>query len=494
MKSPEDLSHQSSFVASDISDEVQDSSPGPMVLPKEIYDHADASGTDLMKPPVYRLYKQRFAGLVALVFLNIITAMSWPWFGPISNRAAADFHISLREVNWLGGIISCVYLPASLLVPVMVSKYGISRCCQIGAVSLILSAWIRYAGTIEGLSGGRAYVLLFIGQVFAAIAQPIYQVLGPKYSEMWFDLEGRTTATMIIAISNPIGSAIGQLISPLLGKTRRSILVLGIISTAVTPFVFLVANAPPTPPTYAGSRTSSSLLSLLLAMLGKVDKSSDAYMSPRSRLDFGLMTLIFGAFIAAADAFAILTNEIFEPAGYDAVTSGLLGACLLLTGIAAAIITGPLFDRVLTHHLAITIKVLCPIVAGAWLSLVWAVKPNDKGGLFAVMTVLGVTSITLLPVGLELGAEVTRNADGSSAILWFTGNLFGITSILVQQALRAGRQASPPRNMRNALIFNGVFVSTAAVASFLLRGRQERKQLDEQMLRESEKYKAHAIA
>jgi len=35
------------------------------------------------------------------------------------------------------------------------------------------------------------------------------------------------------------------------------------------------------------------------------------------------------------------------------------------------------------------------------------------------MTILGVGSITLLPIGLELGCELTRNADGSSAILWF---------------------------------------------------------------------------
>ncbi|KAF8629891.1 hypothetical protein AX15_003247 [Amanita polypyramis BW_CC] len=494
MESSEYPPHQSSSGASSgassdglgKSDETQ-VPPSPTLLSKEILDNAAINAPNPVELPVYRLYKQRFAGLVALVFLNIITAMSWSWFGPISTQASADFRITLEEVNWLGNIVSCVYLPTSLLVPVVVSKYGISRCCQIGAAALILSAWIRYAGTVHTLTGDRAYALLIIGQVFAAIAQPIYQVLGPKYSEIWFDLKGRTTATTVIAISNPIGSAIGQLISPLVGNTRQSILVLGIMSTAVTPFVFFVANAPPTPPTYAGSKASGSLLSLLRAIVGKVDESSDAYMSPRSRLDFAITTLIFGVFVASANAFAILTNEIFEPAGYSEVISGLLGACLLLTGIVAAIITAPLFDRVLTHHLAITAKILAPPLAGAWLSLIWAVKPNDTGGLFAIMTTLGVTSITLLPVGLELGVELTKNADGSSAILWFMGNLIGIISVLVQQALRAGPNASPPNNMRNALIFNGVLVSSAAVTVFPLRGKQERKRLDEEMFRESER-------
>ena len=38
------------------------------------------------------------------------------------------------------------------------------------------------------------------GQLFGAIAQPIFQVLGPMYSETWFDLKGRTTATMILSV------------------------------------------------------------------------------------------------------------------------------------------------------------------------------------------------------------------------------------------------------------------------------------------------------
>jgi FLVCR family MFS transporter 7 len=46
------------------------------------------------------------------------------------------------------------------------------------------------------------------------------------------------------------------------------------------------------------------------------------------------------------------------------------------------------------------------------------VKPDNTGGLFAIMAIIGICSLIMLPVGLELGAEVTRNADGSAAILW----------------------------------------------------------------------------
>jgi MFS transporter, FLVCR family, MFS-domain-containing protein 7 len=116
-----------------------------------------------------------------------------------------------------------------------------------------------------------------------------------------------------------------------------------------------------------------------------------------------------------------------------------MGAALLLSGIVAAIATSPAFDRILTHHLGITVRILCPIVAIAWFSLIWAgrivllsfslesltyvmriaVRPHNAVALFVIVVVIGVGSISLLPVAIELGVELTRNPDGSSALLWF---------------------------------------------------------------------------
>ncbi len=56
-------------------------------------------------------------------------------------------------------------------------------------------------------------------QALSAISQPVYQILAPKYSERWFDLKGRTTATMIISIGrNPSH----KMESPQLTRARLS--------------------------------------------------------------------------------------------------------------------------------------------------------------------------------------------------------------------------------------------------------------------------------
>ncbi|KAF9484435.1 MFS general substrate transporter [Pholiota conissans] len=445
---------------------------------------AETDTTEASSSAVYRLYRRRFVGIIALVFLNIVAAMSWPWFGPISNNTAAEFNITLDQVNWLGNIVALVYLPTAILIPPVISRYGIRICCQIGAIALVLSSWIRYAGTAQSLSPSGAYSLLIIGQLFASIAQPIYQVIGPKYSETWFDLKGRTTATMIIAISNPFGGAVGQLISPLVGNTRQSILVLGILSTAVAPLALLIQRAPPTPPTYAGSKKSPSLLSLCRVMLG-YNVGTAAEMSKRERIDFGIVVALFSVLIAASNGFAILSAQILEPVGYSSDESGFMGACLLLSGMAAAIITAPLFDRVFTHHLAITSKCFVPFAAVGWFVLIWAVRPRNTAALFVIMAVIGIGSVPMLAVGMELACELTRNADGSSAIIWFSGNLATVALILIAGALRAGLNASPPLNMHKTLIFQGVMILVVCCSVFFLKGVQKRKAADEEKIQEA---------
>ncbi|KAG1732247.1 major facilitator superfamily domain-containing protein [Suillus paluster] len=431
--------------------------------------------------PLYRLYRRRFTGLFGFILLGLVTGMPWSWFGPISNDTSEDFDISLDQVNWLGNIICCVYIPVSLLVPLFCTRFGIRRCADVGVGMLLISGWVRYAGTITSLSSESAYALLFLGQFFSAISQPVFQVLGPKYSEMWFDLKGRTTATMIVAIANPVGSALGQLLSPLVGTPRQSVLVLAIMSTAVAPALFLIESEPPSPPTYAGSKAPQSLNSLLLAMVGKVRPSDPAYMAPRERMDFTINALIFGVLVGAANALSVLSAQYFEPEGYSDTISGLFGATLLFSGILASVIIAPLFDRVLTHHLGITLKILVPIAAGAWLSLIWVVKPNNTGTIFAIMVIIGICSIILLPVGLELGVEITRNADSSAAILWCSGNAFGIIFILAEGALRASSTASPPYNMHAAFVLHGVFVVVVGATMIFVRAKQVRREMDERM-------------
>jgi hypothetical protein len=45
-----------------------------------------------------------------------------------------------------------------------------------------------------------SYALLLVAQLVVGVVAPCFQVVGPRYAELWFDLNGRATTTMIIAI------------------------------------------------------------------------------------------------------------------------------------------------------------------------------------------------------------------------------------------------------------------------------------------------------
>ncbi|KAM5538876.1 hypothetical protein V8D89_007598 [Ganoderma adspersum] len=430
-------------------------------------------------PQEYRLYKRRWIGLVALVILNIVSGMTLVWFGPIANSVVVEFGFTLDQINWFGNIVNVVYLPSAFVMPYLYGRLGVRKASFIAGSLFLVSAWIRFAGTVHGLSVQGSYALIMIGQLLAAMSLPILQVVVPSYSERWFNLKSRTTATMIMSLANPVGNALGQLIPPLFKSTRDSILVMAIIFTAAAPIVFLVGEAPPTPPTFAATKKRPSLTSLAHAMAGKVPQGEYAYMTKRQRIDFVILCVLFGVLVGIINTFAILTAQQLEPYGYSDDTAGLMGAVLLLVGLVSGAISSPLLDRVFTNHLAFTGKLLLPAMGASWLAMIWEIKPNNEAVLFVLVAIIGATGLTLLPVVLELGVELTRNADGSSAVLWFSTNLCGLIFVLVEGALRAGPNANPPYNMHHAIIFQGVLGMAVVASVYLLEGKQTRRAQDE---------------
>jgi FLVCR family MFS transporter 7 len=98
-----------------------------------------------------------------------------------------------------------------------------------------------------------------------------------------------------------------------------------------------------------------------------------------------------------------------------------------------------------------------------------------------VSALVGILSFILLPVTLEMGCELTRSAETSSAVLWFSANVFTIIFVLVEDALRDNR---PPFAMRRALIFSGATVAVVSTLVIKFTGHQRRREIDAAKLAE----------
>ena len=110
-------------------------------------------------------------------------------------------------------------------------------------------------------------------------------------------------------------------------------------------------------------------------------------MTHTERLDFCILFFMFGALVAGTSSFSVFISQIFVrtlaallharratdtflPYGYSDVTAGLMRRIFLLSGLAA-ITTAPLFDRVLIHYLAKTVKAALPLLSIAWICLIF---------------------------------------------------------------------------------------------------------------------------
>ncbi|KAG8887586.1 hypothetical protein FRB98_009428 [Tulasnella sp. 332] len=438
-----------------------------------------------LEPPIeYKLYRGRFVGCVALCLLNVVGGMNWLWFSAIALETATEFNISATKVNWLSDCVNLIYLPVSFLIPWTARRIGLRNSCLLAASALIVGSWLRYAGTFKSISPSRGYVLLVLGQLVTGFSQPWFQVLAPAYSQAWFGLGGRTSATMIISLANPVGSALAQLLSSVFSTPKTSILVVGIISTAIAPCVLLIYDRPPTPPTHAGAQETPPVMVGVRSVLGlPMPGEVETAMTLRQRVDFWILTFGFGVIVGIISAFSILIAQIYAPYGYDANQSGLVGAALFIAGLVGAISTSPLFDRVFTYHLAWSLRLALPVVAATWIALIWV--SHGLGPSYGVLCISGFSSFMLLPVTLELACEVTGSAETSAAALWFSANAFTVVFVLVADPLSAGPDASPPGNMRNVLIMFAIFSTAVSVSMVGLQGSQVRRRLDEDRARDN---------
>jgi FLVCR family MFS transporter 7 len=176
---------------------------------------------------------------------------------------------------------------------------------------------------------------------------------------------------MIVAISDPLGTAVGQIIAPFLTDVRFGIRILAIITSVAFPLSFFVLAQPPKPPTYSGSLISPPLSQTFRAAFGRA-RPGEQFLTKTERLDFFILFFVFGVLIAGTSSFSVFIAQIFQPYGYSAIVSGLMGGIFLLSGLVAAILSAPIFDRVLVHHLARTVKVCLPVLGIVWIGLIFA--------------------------------------------------------------------------------------------------------------------------
>ncbi|KAH9810351.1 major facilitator superfamily domain-containing protein [Melampsora americana] len=426
----------------------------------------------------------------------------------------------MDESLYFRNIFGVTFVVVAWFVPLLVEKMSIRWVCMMAGSVMTIGAWLRFAATYttnaldtraEHMAG---YSLLLIGSLIISISQPLLIILGPAFSELYFSPKTRLTATMIIAISNPIGQAVASFLAPTLVPEKATmsdfnmlLLVVASATTVISLVSLGIGNGPPSPASaiselprhsaWSGFKvlkhkefnhqdhsqlnpfyqtqpripTSTSLncknASNLFDSFSIVENHNHEALTRRDRIDFFLLTWLFGT-LRPLPTYTILIEQIYSPYGFNSDQAGYFGIASIIPGLMSAGISSPILDRFLRRSKGLIIKVLGPLLGLTYFGLIWIPKSKNLGAIYVFNIGIGIFSFISLPVALELGADITHKAmtpDSSAAILYLVGNALSVIFLIVMDALRS------------ALIFQGVMTISASFCILALKAKQRRPDL-----------------
>ncbi|KAK9485692.1 major facilitator superfamily domain-containing protein [Lipomyces starkeyi] len=468
-----------SFLSWDLSKQTNIAEYGASRIPSSASGafEAPADGNMTEELPLYRSYRRRWYGLCALMLLNLIASWCWLTFAPISNSVAAFYHLSSESpVNWLATVILFGYGLGSVPCAFVLNRRGAKTSMLISAILLIIGNWIRVAGA--KCNGGKgSFGVLMLGQIIIGFGQP-FALNAPSYfSDMWFTSNSRISANALASLSNPLGGAIGQLVSPILvtkpNEFPDMILYVAIIGTVVCLPTLFVPGRPPLPPCPSSATPKFAF-----------NKSVKLLLYNRR---FVIVFILFSVLVGFFNSFSSLINQIMEPYGYTSDDAGIDGAVMILAGLVFSAIISPILDR--THSFLLAIRVQIPVISVCYICLIFTqTKSRQLAGPYVISGVLGAASFSLLPVALEWVQEQVFpvSPELTSSTLWVGGNFCGGIFIIIMDALKAPpNEGDPPGNMTRALIFQAVVAAAVIPLPFILGNREQtrnrRVELDAEM-------------
>lgn len=401
----------------------------------------------------YKVYPYRWVVLAVFMLINLTIQIEWICFAPITGPAASYYGVSTLQIGFFAMSFMVVYIPLSIPISWMIDSMGYRKAVGIGAGLMGVFSLLR--GFL-----GTDYTWVLVSTLGVALAQPFLMNAISTVAGRWFPIQERATAAGLPMVANFVGTAIGQVVTPLLitgssgeilvGQIPGMLMIYGVVNAAAAVlFLLLTRDAPPTPPCPPELEGRALMLDGLKSML----KLKDVW----------LLLALFLIGMGIFNGVSTWIEGIIAPRGFDVTQVGEFGAFLLFGGIVGAIVIPALSDRFRRRKLFLLVSIVCTL---PWLV---GVTFATSYWLMAVsMFLLGFFLVSLAPIGYQYAAEITYPApEGTSNGLL---NLAGQASVVFVYAMEALKGADGTFTL-SLLILVGLMV----VGSFLVTALTESK-------------------
>lgn len=475
------------------------SSSGNSIISEDT-ESASGSGT----PPSlsesdnsYRLYGSRWLLLIAVTLLNLANYSHWVAFASVAKQGAEYYHVTGPEVDLIPMISYGLCVPFCLLAVYIVERRGLRFGLMIGSWLTAVGGGLCCLSTLPGLwsedgsvtawwSARTAFILTVLGQALTGMGCPFISCVPTKVSQNWFGEGERTMATLILGMSNPLGLVLGQLVTPLIVTQPAQIPLLNLVwfLPALPGFLLTVigvkSSLPPSPPSPSAAASKTTSRRLFITTILQLARN----------VPFLIIFMFLGGAMGYISTLQTKLEQILCSRGYSDTIAGVSAALIIISGFVASFPIG--YASMKSGKLILISKAACvPAVVVLGVSVWMFLQPFMEELMIVTCVLLGVFSLGIYPVMLELSVEATYPLDESvvtglcylssaiqGSILMFTENLFNshlqteeeleiqtctARHEVTEEGLEIGMEA---KNFTNYLIYINVYMIVLILSYF----------------------------
>ncbi len=405
-----------------------------------------------MEQSAYKIYGYRWLILVVFMLVAAFNQLVWITFAPVTEAAAAYYHVSQLDIGLLSMSFMIAYLVVSIPASWVIDTYGFRIAVGIGAVLT------GVFGLMRGLVASN-FTLVMIAQIGTAVGQPFILNALTKVAARWFPIEERATASGLGSLAMYLGILAGLALTPSLteGTGFPSMLLYYGVGALIAGLIFIIfaREHPATPP----GPPELEERALMFDGLKQILRNSN----------FILLMAIFFVGLGVFNSVTTWIEDIISPRGFTATQAGTAGGLMIVGGIVGAVILPTLSDRYRKRVPFIIIGLV-----GTIPGLIGVTFATTNLLLYAASFALGFFLLSCGPIGFQYGAEIGRPApEGTSnGLLLLMGQISGIAFIFGMDAFRIGPKGSmtPSLLVMTALIVVGLIMAAKLRESKLVAG------------------------
>ena len=379
--------------------------------------------------PDYRVYRYRWIVMAAFMAVNLCIQVLWISYASITDQAAGYYHVSHLLIGLLAMIFMIVFIPVSLPAAWVIDTLGFRVAVGFGAVLMGI------CGLARGLAGPN-YSGAIAATVGIAIAQPFLMNAWTKVPANWMAPSERATGVALATLSNLVGIALGEALTPPLARSLSvgSVQVMyGALAlvTAVA-FVVLARERPATPPCPPEMEVRALVMDGL-----------------RHALRVRAFLLYLAVWFIGMGIFnGILTwvDDILKPRGFASGVAGTAGALILIGGILGGLSIATLSDRRQKRVRFMMTGILFSVPG-----LLGFTFARTSWLLYLSSFLFGFFLISVGPIGMQYAAEATHpTPEGTSqGVLQLVGQA-SVAIVYLMTALKTGRGSYTPSLLLSA--------------------------------------------